>query len=87
MVSQKGSSFSDGQVGQHTRFALLNLLCRNRENGKYFDQNFHHNVHHSCSWWNLDRNFESSEEVFDALKEVNKYLLVSADSRSYLKQT
>ena len=83
MVSQERSSFPDGQL---TRFALFNLLCCDSKNRKYLDHGFHHNVHQSCSRRNLNINFESSKEIFDALEEVNKDVLGGANSLSRLKK-
>jgi hypothetical protein len=73
--------------GQLTRFALLNLFCCDGENEKYLDHDLHHNFLHFCGRLDIDINFESSEEVFDALEEVDKQVLISADSRSCLKTT
>ena len=83
MVSQERPSFLEGQL---TCFALFDLLCCDGKNSKYLDHGFYHNVHQSCSWRNLDINFKSSKEVFDALEEVNKYVLVGANSLSCLKE-
>ena len=83
MVSQERPSFLEGQL---TCFALFDLLCCDGKNSKYLDHGFYHNVHQSCSWRNLDINFKSSKEVFDALEEVNKYVLVGTNSLSCLKE-
>ena len=85
MVSQEESTFSESE-GQLTRFALLNLFCCDSENEKYLDHDLHHNFHHFWRRLELDISFESSEEVFDALEEVDKYVLVSANSGSCLKK-
>ncbi len=84
MVSPERPSLSKRQL---TSFALLNLFCRDGENGKYFDHDSHHNVRHSYGRWNLDINFKSSEAVLDAFEEVDKYVLVGTNSGGCLTET
>jgi hypothetical protein len=84
MVNPERPSLSKHQL---TSFALLNLFCRDGENGKYFDHDFHHNVRHSYGRWNLDINFKSSEAVLDAFEEVDKYVLVGTNSGGCLIET
>jgi hypothetical protein len=84
LVSQEESPISKCQL---TRFALLNFFCCDSENEKYLDHDLYNNFHHLCGWLDLNKNFEPSEEVFDALEEIVKYVLVSADSGSCLKKT
>ena len=68
-----------------TRSALLDLLCRNSEDGKHLNQNLHNYVRHSFGWCNRNVSLEAQEEVFDTLKQVDEYALTSFDGNYRLR--
>jgi hypothetical protein len=53
-----------------TRSAFLNLLCRNPENREHLDHHVNHRIHHFRGRPHFCVYLETSEEIFDALKDV-----------------
>jgi hypothetical protein len=64
---------------------LIDLFCRDGENTKNFDHDFHDYVHHSGGSRDFDIDLQSSEDVFYALEEAKEEISASTDSISGLK--
>jgi hypothetical protein len=58
-----------------THSALPNLLCRNPENREHLDHYVNHHIHHFRGRLHFCVYLETSEEHFDALKDVQNSVL------------
>jgi len=55
--------------------ALPDLFCRNPKNEKHFYHDFYHHIHHFWCRWHRSVNFETTEEIFDALEQIDESFL------------
>ena len=67
--------------------ALLDLLCCDGKDQKYLNHDLYDHVRHPCGRRHLDIGLEALEEVFNALKDVNEYVLASGSGLSRLKES
>jgi hypothetical protein len=68
-----------------TRSTLLHFLCGSAKDIQHLDHYLPHHVHHRWSWWDFDINLKSSEEIFDALEDINNDVLAFFDFLGRLK--
>ena len=68
-----------------TRTALPNLLGSNTKNREHLHHNLYDYIRHFGCWSHLGVDFETSEEVFDALKDVDKSVLACMNVYSCLR--
>ncbi len=67
-----------------TRSALLQLLRCDPNDRENLDSYMNHHIHHFCGWLYCCVNFKTSEEHFDALKDVQKCVLACPNVLSRL---
>ena len=53
----------------------LHFLCSCPKNIQHLNHYHHHRVCHCWHWWHLGINFQSSKEIFDTLKYIDKDIL------------
>jgi hypothetical protein len=68
-----------------TQSPTFHFLRRDRKDGQYLDHNINSYVRHSRSWCDASVNLKPLEKSFDAVKEVDKFVLASADIFSRLR--
>src|SRR6267154_463076 len=67
-----------------THPALLDLLCRDPQNGENLDHYLNEYIHHFRSWRHLCVGLETSEKHFNALEDVDKSALACPNILSRL---
>jgi hypothetical protein len=70
---------------QLTYFPLFDLPCREANDDKYLGHHLYDYFHHSCGPRESDIHIQPSEEVFDALKEGNNFILGCANGLNRLR--
>ena len=55
-----------------TRTVLVNLLCRDGKDTKHLGHDLDNHLRHPCSHWDVDIGLQPSEDVFDALEQVEQ---------------
>jgi hypothetical protein len=67
-----------------TRSTLFDLLCGDRENRKYLDQDLYDHVGHCSSWLHFCVRLETLEETLDAHEDIGEHILAPIDIFSRL---
>ena len=58
-----------------TQSSLVDLFCRQGKHDQQFDQDFDHYLSHRRCGLDLGIDLESTGDVFDALKDVDKFIV------------
>lgn len=72
---------------QLTRFALLDLLCRNRKNRKHLSHDLYNHVRHPCGRRHFDICLQSPEEVLYLIKDASECILAFGNGLCSLRET
>ena len=63
---------------QLTKSSTLHFLRRDRKDRQYLDHNLNNHVRHCRSWCDANIYLEAAEEMFKAIKDLDKFVSDSA---------